>query len=218
MRPSIAVVTADTMELKGLETLKDVATVMPNVDIKATRGRGDTIPTYQIRGLSQTGGGVGERAAALYIDGIYIPHSMGHYMNVLDVDRIEVLRGPQGTLFGRNSIGGAIRVFTNQPGPERHGYVRLATGDFDRQDASAMVNFPLSTNVYFRAQGGSLRQDGYVRRGSQELGGSEETLASLRLSLEPSTAQIVVDQSPGRREGLDVSAKKSLERLADREE
>ena len=68
---SIAVVTADTMEIKGLETLEDVATVIPNLDIKASRGRGDTIPTYQIRGLSTSGGGVGERAAALYIDGIY---------------------------------------------------------------------------------------------------------------------------------------------------
>jgi iron complex outermembrane receptor protein len=185
---SIAVVTADTMELKGLETLEDVATVIPNFDIKGTRGSGNTLPAYQIRGLASGSGGVGERAAALYIDGIYIPHSMGHYMSVLDIDRIEVLRGPQGTLFGRNSTGGAIRVFTKQPGPERHGHVRLTMGDFDRQDASAMVNVPLSTNMFFRVQGGSLRQDGYVRRGSQELGGSEETLASVRLLLEPSTA------------------------------
>jgi iron complex outermembrane receptor protein len=104
---------------------------------------------------------MGERSAGLYIDGIYIPHTVGPYMNVLDVDRIEVLRGPQGTLFGRNSTGGAIRVFTKQPG-------RSATatcgsvGNFDRQDVSAMVNFPLSTNVFLRVHGGSLRQDGYV--------------------------------------------------------
>jgi iron complex outermembrane receptor protein len=185
---SIAVVTADAMELKGLETLEDVATVIPNLDIKASRGRGDANPQYQIRGLSTGGGATGERSVGLYLDGIYMPHTVGPYMKLLDVDRIEVLRGPQGTLFGRNSTGGVIRVFTKQPGPERHGYVRLTAGDFDRQDVSAMVNLPLSTNVFLRVQGGSLRQDGYVRRGSQERGGSEDTLASLKLLLEPSTA------------------------------
>jgi iron complex outermembrane receptor protein len=185
---SIAVVTADAIELKGLETLEDVATVIPNLDIKATRGRGNANPQYQIRGLSTGGGAIGERSVGLYLDGIYMPHTVGPYMNLLDVDRIEVLRGPQGTLFGRNSTGGAIRVFTKQPGPERHGHVRLSVGNFDRQDVSAMVNFPLSTNVFLRVHGGSLHQDGYVRRGSQERGGSEDTLASLKLLLEPSTA------------------------------
>ena len=55
-------------------------------------------------------------------------------MNVIDIERIEVMRGPQGTLFGRNSTGGAIRVFSKQPGPEFESYVRLTAGDFDRQD------------------------------------------------------------------------------------
>ena len=62
---SIAVVTADTLELKGLETLEDVATVIPNLDIKASRGRGNASPIYQIRGISTGGGATGERSAAL---------------------------------------------------------------------------------------------------------------------------------------------------------
>jgi iron complex outermembrane receptor protein len=185
---SIAAFTAESMELKGLETLEDVATFTPNLDIKGSRGNGNISPTYQIRGLSGGGGAGGERATAMYIDGIFMPRTTGPYMSVLDIDRIEVLRGPQGTLFGRNSTGGAIRVFTAQPGPERESYVRLTGGNFSRADFSGMVNLPITDNIFFRAQGGSLSQDGYVRRGSQDLGGSDDAIARVQLAIEPSDA------------------------------
>jgi iron complex outermembrane receptor protein len=184
---SVAAFTADTMEIKGLETLEDVASVTPNLDIKGSRGSGNVSPTYQIRGLSG-GGALGERSSAMYIDGIFMPRTTGPYMNVMDIERIEVMRGPQGTLFGRNSTGGAIRVFSKQPGPEFESYIRLTAGDYDRQDVSGMVNVPIGENVFFRVQGGSLSQDGYVRRGTQELGGSEDTLVRLQLAVEPSDA------------------------------
>ena len=98
----------------------------------------------------------------MYIDGIYMPRTTGPYMSVLDIERIEVLRGPQGTLFGRNSTGGAIRVFTQQPGPEREGYVKLTAGDFGRADLSAMINVPLGDSVYFRVAG-RLAEPGRLR-------------------------------------------------------
>ena len=184
---SIAAFTAESMEFKGLETLEDVAAVTPNLDIKGSRGSGNVAPTYQIRGLSG-GGALGERSSAMYIDGVYMPRTTGPYMNVMDIERIEVLRGPQGTLFGRNSTGGAIRVFSKQPGPEFESYVRLTAGDYDRQDVSGMVNVPFGDNVFFRLQGGSLSQDGYVRRGSQDLGGSDDTLVRMQLAVEPGDA------------------------------
>ncbi|HZL96959.1 MAG TPA: TonB-dependent receptor, partial [Vicinamibacterales bacterium] len=162
-----------------------MANITPNLDIKGSRGTGNLNPTYQIRGISG-GGTTGERSTAMYIDGIFMPRTTGTYMSVLDIERIEVLRGPQGTLFGRNSTGGAIRVFTKQPGPEREGYVRLTAGDFDRADLSAMINLPINDSLFFRAQAGSLSQDGYVQRGSQELGSSEDTLGRLQLAIEPS--------------------------------
>jgi iron complex outermembrane receptor protein len=182
---SVAAFTAEQMELRGVETLEDIATLTPNLDIKGSRGTGNVNPTYQVRGLSG-GGALGERSVAMYIDGVFMPRTTGPFMNVLDIERIEVLRGPQGTLFGRNSTGGAIRVFTHRPGPEREGYVRLSAGNFDRADLSAMLNVPLSDSVFFRVQGGSLSQDGYVRRGSQLLGSSEDTVGRLQLALEPS--------------------------------
>ena len=182
---SVAAFTAESMEMRGVETLEDVATFTPNLDIKGSRGSGNVSPTYQIRGLSG-GGGLGERSVAMYIDGVFMPRTTGPYMSVLDIERIEVLRGPQGTLFGRNSTGGAIRVFTRRPGPEREGYIKLTAGDYGRADLSAMLNVPLGESVYLRVQGGSLSQDGYVTRGSQELGGSEDTIGRLQLGFDPS--------------------------------
>jgi iron complex outermembrane receptor protein len=182
---SIATFSAETMELKGLETLEDVAAFTPNLDIKGGRTGGNISPTYQIRGLTGGGGAGGERSTAMYIDGVFMPRTTGPFLNVLDIERIEILRGPQGTLFGRNSTGGAIRVFTQQPGPERGGYVKLSAGDFNRADLSAMINLPISDKLFFRAQGGSLNQDGYVTRGTQELGGTEDVIGRVQLGFEP---------------------------------
>jgi iron complex outermembrane receptor protein len=114
---SVVAFTSETMELKGIETMEDIATFTPNLDIKGSRFSGNNDPTWQIRGLSGGGGTTGERAVGLYVDGVYVPRTTGPFLNVLDVDRIEVLRGPQGTLFGRNSTGGAIRIFTKKPCP-----------------------------------------------------------------------------------------------------
>jgi iron complex outermembrane receptor protein len=182
---SIAAFSAETMELKGLETLEDVAAFTPNLDIKGGRTGGNISPSYQIRGLTGGGGAGGERATAMYIDGIFMPRTTGPFLDVLDIERIEVLRGPQGTLFGRNSTGGAIRVFTQQPGPDLDGNVKLTAGSFSRADLSGMINVPITESIFFRAQGGSLSQDGYVTRGTQELGGTEDVIGRLQLAVEP---------------------------------
>jgi iron complex outermembrane receptor protein len=182
---SVAVFGAETMELKGIETLEDVAEFTPNLDLKGSRFSGNTEPIWQIRGLSGGGGVTGQRATGLYIDGIYMPRTSGPFLNVLDVERIEILRGPQGTLFGRNSTGGAIRVFSKKPGPDLDAYVKATLGNFDRQDLSAMINVPITDTVSFRVQAASLSEDGYVRRGTQMLGSAEDMIGRLQLQLLP---------------------------------
>ncbi|HEY0960957.1 MAG TPA: TonB-dependent receptor [Pseudomonadales bacterium] len=175
----------EKLEASGVEDMFDLADIAPNLEIKGSRGTGTTAPTFQIRGISGGGGATGERSVGYYVDNVFMPRTTGPVMRILDVERIEVLRGPQGTLFGRNSTGGAIRVFSKQPGPEKDAYVRVTGGNFDRLDVAGMLNVPLSDNVFLRAQVASLEQDGYVRRGPQMLGSNDDEMVRLQLGWEP---------------------------------
>ena len=114
----------EALELRGIDDMFELATIAPNLDIKGSRGTGNTSPIFQIRGISGGGGATGERSVGFYVDNVFMPRTTGPVMRMLDVERIEVLRGPQGTLFGRNSTGGAIRVFSRQPERERDGYLQ----------------------------------------------------------------------------------------------
>jgi iron complex outermembrane recepter protein len=176
----------DALDLRGIDDMFELATVAPNLDIKGARGTGNTSPTFQIRGISGGGGATGERSVGFYIDNVFMPRTTGPVMRMLDVERVEVLRGPQGTLFGRNSTGGAIRVFSRQAENERDGYLRVTLGNFDRQDIQGMINVPLGDQVALRAQVASLQEDGFLTRGPQELGGNDDTIGRLQLSWEPS--------------------------------
>jgi iron complex outermembrane receptor protein len=179
---SIVALSTETLERKNVEDLFDVARITPNLSIQGARGSGNNTPTFSVRGISGGGGATSERGVGLYIDGIYVPRTSGSIFKVFDIERIEVLRGPQGTLFGRNSTGGAVRIVTKQPGPDFESYVRGTVGNFDRHDLSGMVNIPVSDTVSVRAQGAYLHQDGYVRRGTQKLGSSEDWLGRVQVA------------------------------------
>jgi iron complex outermembrane receptor protein len=182
---SIVAFSGEKLEARGIRDMFEVATQTPNLDIKGSRGTGNTSPIFQIRGIGGASGATGERSVGFYVDNVFMPRTTGPVMRVLDVERIEILRGPQGTLFGRNSTGGAIRVFSKQPGPEREGYVRVTGGNFDHLDVAGMYNMPLSDTVFLRMQAATLEQDGYVRRGPQMLGSSEDEIARVQLGWEP---------------------------------
>ena len=171
---SVLAFTPEIMERQGIEDLMDVSLFAPNLTISGSRGNGVNQPTFMIRGISGGGGATSERGVALYLDGIYVPRTNGSIFNVLDVDRIEVLRGPQGTLFGRNSTGGAIRIFTRQPGDDQEAYLRATVGEMNRFDLIGAANMPLNDRFAIRVQGGYLSEDGWVQRGPYKLGGSED--------------------------------------------
>jgi iron complex outermembrane receptor protein len=176
----------ETLEFMGIRDMQEVANLTPNLDIKGSRGTGNTSLSYQVRGIS--GGG----AVGTYIDNVFMPRTSGPVMRVLDLERLEVLRGPQGTLFGRNNTAGAIRVFTKEPGPDSDAYLRVTGGNFDRSDIVGMINVPVTDNFFIRAQGALMEQDGFVRRGPQLLGSTEDTVARVRAAWLPSETVKVV--------------------------
>jgi iron complex outermembrane receptor protein len=182
---SLAALSADAMERKGVEDIADIALFTPNLAINGSRGSGNNQPTFSIRGISGGGGATSERGVALYIDDIYVPRTNGSVFKVFDLDRVEVLRGPQGTLFGRNSEGGAIRLVTKQPTQNFDAYVRANVGNFSHQDLVGMVNLPLSDEFAVRIQAGHLKEDGYVRRGTQLMGGETDKLARIQALYTP---------------------------------
>ncbi|MEO8306623.1 MAG: TonB-dependent receptor [Pseudomonadota bacterium] len=179
---SVVALTGEALEAKGVEDLADLADFTPNLSIKPGRTGGSNAPVFSIRGIGGGGGATGERGVALYIDGIYVPRTSGSIFKVFDIDRAEVLRGPQGTLFGRNSEGGAIRLFTKQPSDEFDAYVRGTVGNFNQRDISGMVNIPVTDKLTVRAQAAYLSEDGFVNRATQELGGNEDSLVRLQVA------------------------------------
>ncbi|MEO5705828.1 MAG: TonB-dependent receptor [Alteraurantiacibacter sp.] len=201
---SIVAMTGEMIEAKGIEDLQDLARYTPNLSITPTRGGGNNSSSFVIRGIGGGGGATGERGVGLYVDGVFMPRTAGALLRVMDVERVEVLRGPQGTLFGRNSTGGAIRVFSQQPTDEFEGYGKLTLGTNGRHDVVGMLNVPLTDTLAVRMQGAYLNQRGYVRRGTEDLGASRDTIGRFQARWEPSdnfTASLGVFYNESRANG-----------------
>jgi iron complex outermembrane receptor protein len=123
-----------------------------------------TQPRYQIRGIQTGDFGVGtDPAVGVYVDGIYAARSGASLLAFNDVERIEVLKGPQGTLFGRNSAAGAISIVTRQPEDEFHSLLRARFGEHGKQYYEGMLNTPISDNVALRINGVYNKSDGWLQ-------------------------------------------------------
>lgn len=147
--------------------LSDVGNFVPNLDfsIGTQSSRSSIASSVFIRGIGQsdfiitTDPGVG-----IYIDGVYHARTTGGVLDLLDIERVEVLRGPQGTLFGKNTIGGALNVVSAKPNDELHGTGELTFGRFDRINFRGDVNVPISEDLYGRFSVSAKHSDGFGRR------------------------------------------------------
>lgn len=102
-----------------------------------------------------------EPAIAVVVDDFVLAHVQTQLFDLFDVDRIEVLRGPQGTLFGKNTVGGVVNVITKRPTNRLEGEIRVGYSSFHTKDVKASINVPLTDNLYFRTAGSFQESDGY---------------------------------------------------------
>ncbi|MGH8308265.1 MAG: TonB-dependent receptor, partial [Steroidobacteraceae bacterium] len=178
--------TAADIERQNFTNIAQLAEFTPNVIFDTTTsisGLSSGAAVF-IRGIGQidfaltTDPGVGT-----YVDGVYASRSVGGVIDTLDVERVEILRGPQGTLFGRNTMGGAINITTARPGKQFGGNVEVTAGEFNRIDVRGAIDMPLSPQLGLRLAGSSKQRDGYVERVlvGDELG--NEDRQALRASL-----------------------------------
>jgi iron complex outermembrane recepter protein len=173
---SIAAFSAAALEARGVERADDLARIVPNLIFQQNPGAGGSASNAAvfIRGVGQSDfiptvdPGVG-----LYVDGVYLARSVGSLLDLVDIDHVEVLRGPQGTLFGRNTIGGAVSVTTQKPTFDAvGGSSSLLYGTDNRIEVKGRLNVPLSPSLAASISGALIKQDGYVNQifTGQELG------------------------------------------------
>jgi iron complex outermembrane receptor protein len=162
---AITAITAEDLEERGITNIGDLTSTVPNAQFRRVQGAFGPGVSAFIRGLGSGDTSLaGQPAVAFYIDDVYYPILLGANFDLLDVDRVEVLRGPQGTLFGRNSLAGAINVVARQPDPtEEFAYVGATTGSYDRTDLRAGFNLPIGDNAALFVSGMSKRREGYQK-------------------------------------------------------
>ena len=164
---AVSAFTAAAIEAKGIEDISEVASFTPNLVFDTTSpvsGLSSGAVVF-IRGIGNTDFSLTtDPGVGTYVDGVYMSRSAGGVLDVLDVERIEVLRGPQGTLFGRNTMGGAISITSRKPAGEFQGTVELTAGDFDRLDFRASADLPLSGTLRATAALSEKNRDGFVDR------------------------------------------------------
>ena len=160
---SVTALTSSALEARGISNLSALDAHTPNLQLNNGRpDGGGSAASATIRGVGQNDFQFpNDPGVGMYVDGVYLARTMGGLMSVVDVERIEVLRGPQGTLFGRNTIGGAISITTVPPDDDFGGRASLTYGSYNRVEAKGSLNIPLiDDKLAARLTAGYIRADG----------------------------------------------------------
>ena len=198
---SISAFNGDSLEYRGVTNIGQIADFTPNLTFQnnPSFGGSSNAASVFLRGVGQkeflptTEPGVG-----IYIDGVYIARSVGAILDLIDVERIEVLRGPQGTLFGRNTIGGAISLTTKKPAEELGGNISVTGGTDSRLDVKASADIPFSENFRSKFSVASFQRDGYVTREDGLDLGDDDTLVARAAFQWDASESVTVDFAIGK--------------------
>jgi iron complex outermembrane receptor protein len=160
---AITAVNAEMLEARGQTSIAQVAAQAPNVSLRPQPQNGGSGLIAFIRGVGQTDFNYAvDPGVGVYIDDVYIPTLSSSLLELIDLDRIEILRGPQGTLAGKNSIGGAIKLFSAKPTGDDSGSLRVTYGKFNELAVRGMADLKLNDDMALRISGMSRGRDGYV--------------------------------------------------------
>ena len=158
---SISVLSGDALARNGVPDLVAVAQSVPNVTLEVSRGTNSTLTAF-IRGVGQQDPVAGfESGVGIYIDDVYLNRPHAAVLDIYDVERIEVLRGPQGTLYGRNTIGGAVKYITRGLTDDAHGDLRLSVGNYGQFEAVLTGSTPVGDSLRIGGTIASLNRDGF---------------------------------------------------------
>ncbi len=189
---AISAFSAETIEKQGIADLTDIGKFVPNLNVTGFSAGHTASANPFIRGIGlqdhliTTDPGVG-----VYIDGVYLGRQVGQNWSLANIERVEVLRGPQGTLYGRNSIGGAINIITRKPGDEDGGRVSLTAGSRGRLNADFYTNLSFSDQFAMSVTAAFQHRDGLGRfqmleTPRKEVGELEDVSARVAFKWSPS--------------------------------
>ncbi len=157
---SMSAFSAKNIEETGIRELKNIAEFIPNLHINQAN---DFRQAVTIRGVGAHSRNIGfDTRVGVYVDGVYMGQSPALNQELLDLERVEVLRGPQGTLFGKNTVAGAVSLVTKKPGDEFEGKVSFDIGNMGYTEFKAIVNVPLSDNISSKFSVSKTDRNGYV--------------------------------------------------------
>ncbi len=187
---AVTAFTEEQLESQRIDDISKLAGLAPNLVFDTTSpisGLSSGAVVF-IRGIGNTDFSLTtDPGVGIYVDGLYMSRSVGGVLDVLDIERIEVLRGPQGTLFGRNTIGGAISITTREPGRQVAGKIAVTAGNFSRRDVRAAIDIPFTDQLRTTLAVSEKNRDGFVDRVlvGDELGDDDELALRGTVVFEP---------------------------------
>jgi iron complex outermembrane recepter protein len=161
---AVSAFTTETLRAKGVTDINALTNLTPNVNLDSSSPfSGDTsVLSASIRGIGQDDFAFNlDPGVGVYLDGVFLARTFGANQNLMDVDRVEILKGPQGTLFGRNTIGGAINIVTHVPGPEPSFEAQATVGEYNRTDLGFTADLPITDSLLSSLTVSSMDRDGY---------------------------------------------------------
>lgn len=179
---AVTSISGDSIVAAGLQTITDLTRMAPNVDIGGGIA-GQLQGQISIRGISTLVRNIGlETGVGIYVDDVYVGRPENFVQHLLDVDRVEIVRGPQGTEYGKNTIAGVVNVQTKQPDADPGASIRLDAGNYDYRRGEAVLGTRLNERLSVRGAVAYARQDGFYKHlsGGRDAGSTD--LLTWRLS------------------------------------